>query len=61
MLTLVVDGTLRDFGDFEVSGATRAISRTVDGWQFELRVPTTALGIGPFTSGQVIEAGDSWA
>lgn len=54
MLTLVVDGTLRDFGDFTVPGADRAISQTVDGWQFELKAPTTALGIGPFASNQVI-------
>ncbi len=54
MLTLVEDGTLRDFGEYAVPEASRAISRTADGWQFELRVPATALGVGPFASSQTI-------
>ena len=54
MLTLVVDSTLTDFGEYAVPAAGRAISRTADGWQFELRVPASALGVGPFASGQPI-------
>ena len=45
-ITLASDGTLTDFGESAVPDASRAVRMVTGGWQFELRLPTSALHIG---------------
>jgi len=52
--TLASDGTLTDFGSYQVDAAGRATRLVSGGWQFELRLPPAAIGAGALYAGKEI-------
>ncbi len=53
-ITAATDGMLSDFGQYTVPGASIATRLVAGGWQFELRLPSSALGAGTFSRGKQI-------
>lgn len=53
-ITIASDGAVTDFGQYAVPDAARAALDVADGWQFELRLPSSVINAGTFYTGKTI-------